>query len=512
MKTTDTLFKLIKSLNKSEKGYFKKYANFHVRNEQNNYTKIFDAIDNQRVYNEKKLLQKFRNERFIKQFAVAKNYLYDMVLESLEAYHKNSTTEIRSLLNRIEILVDKGLHSQAKKLLRKAKEMAIEYEKLTYIPEINLMEQSIYRMQYSVGVLKDNSDKLIEEIEQCAMKIKNIAEYESLKNRLYLQRIEMGVLRNEQEVKAYDWFLKSSLVKNEKQALSINAKILFYELYASYYNYIEDSKQCYEYSLRLIKLIEQYPHVIETNVNFPTQFLYRHSIQCYNIGKYHEALEYISKMELLKPKSDIQKLNILLKAYNTKLNVYFRMGNMKKCLQLIPEIEEILENNKDSDKLLKEIIYWQITSLLMIAEQYKLALKWLVKANIASDSTIRQDLECIGRIMEIVLHYELGKSDIMEYRIKSTYRFLASKQKLYQLERVILTSIRKLINVNSKSETLAFFKQLQKSLVPIVKDPLEQKFLQYFDIMSWLESKVSNKPFHEVVIKNLPKIKVQALK
>ena len=54
MKTSDNLFKLVKSLSKSEKGYFKKYANFHVRNEQNNYTKIFDAIDNQKEYDEKK--------------------------------------------------------------------------------------------------------------------------------------------------------------------------------------------------------------------------------------------------------------------------------------------------------------------------------------------------------------------------------------------------------------------------------------------------------------------------
>ena len=499
MKISDNLFKLIKSLSKSEKGYFKKYANFHVRNDQNNYTRIFDAIDAQSEYDEKRLVKKFAGERLVNQFAVAKNYLYEMVLESLEAYHKNSTTEIRSILNRIEILVDKGLHSQAKKLLKKAKEMAITHEKLTYIPEINLMEQSIYRMQYNVGDLKDNSDNLIEEIEICAMKIKNMAEYESLKNRLYLQRIEMGVLRNEREIKSYDWVLKSPLLKNEKQALSVNAKILYYELYASYYNYIEDSEKCYEFSSKLIQLIGSNTEVIETNVNFPTHFLYRHSIQCYNMGKYHEALEYISKMEILKVKSDVQKLNLLLKAYNTKLNVYFRMGNMKKSLQLIPEIELLLEKNKGSDKLLKEIIYWQVTSILMIAEQYKLALKWLVKANIAGDSTIRQDLECIGRIMEIVLHYELGKSDVMEYRIKSTYRFLASKQKMYQLERIILTSIRKLINVKSKEESIQFFKQLKSSLEPVVQDPLESKFLVYFDIMSWLESKIEKKKFEEVV-------------
>jgi hypothetical protein len=508
MKTSDNLFKLIKSLNKSEKGYFKKYANFHVRNEQNNYTKIFDAIDNQAEYDEKKLLKKFKSERFTKQFAVAKNYLYEMILESLEAYHKNSTTEIRSILNRIEILVDKGLYSQAKKLLKKVKEMAILYEKLTYIPEINLMEQSIYRMQYNVGDLRDNSDNLIEEIEACAMKIKNMAEYESLKNRLYVQRIEMGVLRNEKEMKSYDWLLKSPLLKNDKQALSINSKILYYELFASYYSYTEDSAKCYEFSSKLIRLIEDNTRIIETNVNFPTHFLYRHSIQCYNIGKYHEALEYISKMEVLKVKSDVQKLNILLKAYNTKLNVYFRMGNMKKCLQLIPEIELLLEKNKDSDKLLKEIIYWQITSLLMISEQYKLALKWLVKANIAEDSNIRQDLECIGRIMEIILHYELGKSDVMEYRLKSTYRFLASKQKMYHLERIILSSIRKLINVNSKEESIQFFKQLKAALEPIVKDPLESKFLVYFDIMSWLESKIERKKFEEVVKSKLKPLTV----
>lgn len=508
MKTSNGLFKLIKSLNKSEKGYFKKYANFHVRNEQNNYTKIFDAIDLQKEYDEKKILKKFKNERFVNQFAVAKNYLYEMILESLEAYHKNSTTEIRSILNRIEILVDKGLYSQAKKLLKKVKEMAILHEKLTYIPEINLMEQSIYRMHYDVGDLRDNSDNLIEEIEVCAMKIKNMAEYESLKNRLYVQRIEMGGLRNEKEIQSYGWLLKSPLLKNDKQALSVNAKILYYELFASYYNYTEDSEKCYEFSSRLIRLIEDNQEVIETNVNFPTHFLYRHSIQCYNMGKYHEALEYISKMEVLKVKSDLQKLNILLKAYNTKLNVYFKMGNMKKCLQLIPEIEVLLEKNKDADKLLKEIIYWQITSILMIAEQYKQALKWLVKANIEEDSSIRQDLECIGRIMEIILHYELGKTDIMEYRLKSTYRFLASKQKMYQLEKIILSSIRKLINVNSREESIRFFKQLRSDLEPIVKDPLEGKFLNYFDIMSWLESKIEKKKFEEVVKSKLKPLTV----
>ena len=144
----------------------------------------------------------------------------------------------------------------------------------------------------------------------------------------------------------------------------------------------------------------------------------------------------------------------------------------------------------------------------MVAEDYKRSLKWLVKANISQNYNIRQDLECIGRIMEIVLHYELGKIDIMEYRIKSTYRFLSKKQKLYNIEKIILTSIRKLINVNSKQDTKAFFVQLKKSLEPIVKDPLEKRFLAYFDIMSWLESKIENRKFAAIVKDKLQPVKL----
>ena len=69
-------------------------------------------------------------------------------------------------------------------------------------------------------------------------------------------------------------------------------------------------------------------------------------------------------------------------------------------------------------------------------------------------------------------------------------------------------AIRKLINVNSKKESLQFFKQLKLALEPVVKDPLEEKFLVYFDIMSWLESKIENKKFADVVKSKLKPLTV----
>ena len=260
METSGGLFALIKSLNKSEKGYFKKYANFHVRNnEKNNYTKIFDAIDLQKTYSEAKLIKKFKNERFINQFAVAKNYLYNMILASLEAYTKTVTIELRSLLNRVEILADKGLYTQAKKILKKAKKIALEYEKLTYVAEINLLEQSILRQEYDTRGLKDNVENFTQEIQDVSFQIDNIAIYEQLKSQLLIQYIETGGLRSEKDIKNFDWLIKNPLLGDERQALSVTAKVLFNELHTLYYAYTGDSKKCYEYSLKLLQLIESNP-------------------------------------------------------------------------------------------------------------------------------------------------------------------------------------------------------------------------------------------------------------
>lgn len=501
METSGGLFALIKSLNKSEKGYFKKYANFHVRNnEKNNYTRIFDAIDLQKTYSEAKLIKKFKNERFINQFAVAKNYLYNMILASLEAYTKTVTIELRSLLNRVEILADKGLYTQAKKVLKKAKKIAIEYEKLTYIAEINLLEQSILRLEYDTKGLKDNVENFTQEIQDVSFQIDNVAIYEQLKSQLLIQYIETGGLRNESDIKNFDWLIKNPLMGDERQALSITAKVLFTELHTLYYAYTADSKKCYEYSLKLLQLIENNPLIVETSINFPTFYLYRHSIHSSNAGMHTEALKAISRLEGLKPRTDIQRNNLMLKVLNTRITVYLRTGQIQNAMDLIPEIKNLFENSKQVDSFLKEATYWQVICLYIISEQYKTALNWFIKANL-EERFLRQDLECIGRIIEIILHYELQNIDIIEYRVKAAQRFLSAKNKLYPLENAFLTSFRHLIK-NTDNRGMQFFcEEIKLFLETETTSALESSYLVYLIIVSWLESKVKGTKLQDIILK-----------
>jgi hypothetical protein len=76
MKPSNSLFILIKSLTKSEKRYFKRFCTIYSKERQNNYLLLFNAIAEQKEYDELQIKSKFRNEKFVKQLNVLKVYLY----------------------------------------------------------------------------------------------------------------------------------------------------------------------------------------------------------------------------------------------------------------------------------------------------------------------------------------------------------------------------------------------------------------------------------------------------
>ena len=115
MKTvSDDLFQLIKALTKQEKRYFKLHASRHVIGKENKYVKLFDAIDQQKEYNEERIKKKFNHAPITRQLHVAKNYLYHLLLDSLRSYHESkSEDKFFTLLRNAQLLFNKGLYCKA---------------------------------------------------------------------------------------------------------------------------------------------------------------------------------------------------------------------------------------------------------------------------------------------------------------------------------------------------------------------------------------------------------------
>ena len=53
--------------------------------------------------------------------------------------------------------------------------------------------------------------------------------------------------------------------------------------------------------------------------------------------------------------------------------------------------------------------------------------------------------------------------------------------------------------INDKKEFIHSFKELKKTLIETSKYPFENSIFQYFDFISWVESKIENKSFTEII-------------
>ena len=86
---SNDLFQLIQSLSKSEKRYFKLFATRHF-DKDNQYLKLFEAIETQLTYQEALLVPIFSEGKSAAHFAVLKKQLYESLLEALHRFDELS--------------------------------------------------------------------------------------------------------------------------------------------------------------------------------------------------------------------------------------------------------------------------------------------------------------------------------------------------------------------------------------------------------------------------------------
>src|ERR1035437_5020963 len=234
MRPSDHLFDLIRSLNPSEKRHFSLYAHRHIVGEENNYLKLFDAIDKQQEYDEVALKKKFSHEKFVQQIHVAKNYLYSLILKSLNEYHSadSSNIQLRELLNSAEILFGKGLYKQSSKILSKIKEKAYRYEKQISILEVIVLENKIAFALQDMEVAKKVISQGAKEEEQLLEAYHNSRQYKYLSDKLKIFIKTKGVVKGEDDTRELESILMHPLLNSEQKAISYSTKYSFFYLYS----------------------------------------------------------------------------------------------------------------------------------------------------------------------------------------------------------------------------------------------------------------------------------------
>jgi tetratricopeptide (TPR) repeat protein len=184
--------------------------------------------------------------------------------------------------------------------------------------------------------------------------------------------------------------------------------------------------------------------------------------------------------------------------YLAKINKHFMEGSFSQGLKLVPHIEEKLAEHElllDRHRVL--VFYYKIACLYFGAGDFDRAIEYLNRI-INWKVDLRTDLQCYARLLHLIAHYELGNFEILEYLIKSVYRFMAKVQNLSVVEKEIFKFLQQAFRMN-RTQIRRGLEQLRAKLSRYEANPLESRSFMYLDFISWLDSKIENVPVQEVV-------------
>jgi len=495
------LFHLIKALSKSEKRYFKLYASRHNPGAQNQYVKLFDAIARQTEYNEEKLLKK---ETYINSLTQLKGRLYETVLKSLELHNAESTApqEIRSLISQADLLYDKELPRQALKLLQKAKEIAEENDEFTYQMEISGIEGKIRAMLVDRDWLSGGLDESIEYEKKAIEKFENFQKYRLSGAGINLWGSSNNQPREAKDFNAVESIKHFSILENEKNALSLKALIshLYQNGLVHYIN--QDVPSGFDSFNKVKKLIEKDP-LRKKKYGTSYIFVITNMINCGDkILSYNEMLELIESLREMSTLDPPKETDLLRRYYHSLMAQSVGYKKFEQALEHADQTAQWLQGQEEPLKSSFPYgmgLYYHISHIYFLHGQYKKSLQWLNKIiNAHEDDALF--FHTPSKIFSIIIHYELDNKELLEYIVKSVYRHLYRRNKLYKFESSVLNFIRnKMPKADDKKGLKLAFKELHSELVNISKDPLESKPLHFFDFISWLESKIEDKPMIEVL-------------
>ena len=487
-KTRNTeLFELIRSMTKSEKRHFKIYASRHVIGSENKYVKLFDAIEGQKEYNEKDLL---KNESYIRQLPLLKKRLHDAVLRSLDLFHTSVDSEIRRLQHQAEILYEKALYEQSKKVLRSAKFLCVEHDLATY-------ELEILRWETRIAWAQDNMDgigKILEEEKNIIERLDNTTQYRTLNHKAFSIYYKNGVPRTQKLIREIKSILSNRLLKDPKLARSFESLHTYYHFFCIYHTMRKENDKAHYYGVKKFELFESSPEKIKTYTNLYLGDLNDCIISSMNLKKYDVLEGYFQKLHDLESiiTSERSKSVLFFYSYN-ELNYYNITGQFSKAIKRIEYLEEVFPVYGPRITPAKRAVLYTVFAVAYFGNKnYKKSIYYLNQIRNEPLGNVRTDIESFAQLFHIIVHYEKGSDvTLLKSLVRSTYRYLLKRNQLYKVEECILNFIRgKLSKVHTQKELLQSFGELKKEITLILKDPNESGIIQDFDFIAWLDGKI----------------------
>jgi len=506
MKTySDQLFQLVKAMSPNEKLYFKAFRmNKKQPDDDYFYIALFDTLNAMKVYDEAVLRKKLKKAGFNHNPKKAKRYLYETILKSLAEYHIESSADgkIQNLILQAEILYKKNFKKQADQLLHKAEKLSLDFEKYEYLLMISSLKANLALGTADLEGLKELTNTGIKKEQKDLDMYINTRDYRNL-------AVEVGSLYNQSpeiisEDRSVDIRLKElfnhALLKDSKTALTFSAKQYFYKLH--YQHIVHTDKLGGKLDERSYRMLKEWVTYLEKQEdmqnNYPEVYIQALSYllnSSVSKGGHESETIYTKGYNFYMTLPKKNKNHIVQRAF---INIFvqhtdaqLKLLHPEKCIDAFADISRLK---------LSPSGYMNMAFAYFALSRYSEALSFVNKV-VNEKSNYRMDVQAIGRMLVLIIHYELRNIDLLPYVSQNNERWLIkNKYPLGSFDKALIRFFKyKLPKMDSIDEERQEFLNLLTHLKEGKNSGDSILHKEDFYLRPWLESKIQNRPLMEVI-------------
>ncbi len=500
---TDYLVQLINSLTKAEKRSFRLFVTRNQISEEILFLQLFDELSKAKRYDEEAVLQKIPGIKK-RQLSNLKAHLYKQLLICLRLLGRSNSIdiEVRERLDYSRVLYDKGLYRQSLDILAKTKGLALKHR--YYVLALNVLEfEKFIESQYITRSIENRAEELKKESVELSAKIQRTQAFSNLALQLYGLYLKVGYVRTEHDAKYLHDFFHSNLPAYNLKTLGFHEKMFLFQAHGWYYYMNQDFANYYKFTLRWYRLFEQHPEMITNATALYLKGVHNLLSSLFMSFKYEKFMTMYRILEQIPDQGIIQTLNseglYKLFFYVHLINKHFMTGTFTEGTQFMPTLAKLIEENPyswDTHRIL--VFYYKMACMYFGSSDWGTAITYLNKIINAKTPDFRADIQSFARILNLIAHYELGNQALLEYQIKSVYRYLGKMRELQEVQDTIFRFLRRIPKIN-QHELQDRFRELHKSLSRLREHPYERRAFLYLDIISWLESKIEDRPVEDII-------------
>lgn len=504
MKTTEQLFYLIQSLTKAEKRSFKLLAKQYAKDGSNNYTLLFDTIDKMEKYDHQTLINKLRGKLNITSVSTLKVQLNELILKSLRQHSASysQSLKIRQNIDYVEILFEKGLYQQCKKLIEKTKEAARNDANYLALDRLSIMEYNIALKQSDKSDLEHFVNVTYPEVAEARKHNDMLAEFEYLTLQMRLFLLESTSFGGNQTRERLNQIINHPLLKLDIENYPLHCQMDYHIIWGHYHYAFDHPDEMFFHRARVLEIAEQ--------MNVPIRVWLMHArfllIGLSTFKMFDKFDEYkaaiINKLDAIpsQKKSSNFEEEISNTLNNIQINRDLDEGNYSQILNYLEELEEkYSEDNFRLDDNLRMVFYFNFAYGHFSNGNYKKALYWVNNIlNSSEMKSLRLDLHCYVRLMQICIHYKLGNYELIRPFVKSTLRYLKNQNRdISILTEFLRFANHHMIEPYNKSKEKAY-NEATTQLRELATQEEGKIALEYFEFVTWLESEVENCSMEEI--------------